>query len=352
MARSVVHALQIIQVGECHEQRFVAAAREAEIPRRERQEAAPVVQARQIVHEREVQERRMEPVPLDREPEGVGEDRTVDLVLHEEVLRPGAHRFEAVTLVLGVREKEKRYLGRQRTQLGEDHEAAAGGERHGEKHDVDSALRQAGERCLRRRGGHAEPVRIGGVQEGAHAPGFVLLVAHHQHDELVAARLDLAPTRGLAAIGGPAALGLVAPLLVERDDFQATLARTALAVIAAGRQDPPVVPVVLLPSAHSRACCDRCMEDGGQCPRYTIDLTASRVVVTRAPTQRAADSEPWPLNARIAGRNPSDAAAPIAGTSRRRLSSSGARGASAAPGSSGGWIWKPPPTRSMRRSAC
>src|SRR5207248_2359263 len=91
------------------QQRLVAAAREAEIPGRERQEAAAVVQTRQIVHEGEVQERGVKPVPLDRETEGVGEDGTVDFTLHKEVLRPGPHGFEAVALIPGVREKEERY---------------------------------------------------------------------------------------------------------------------------------------------------------------------------------------------------------------------------------------------------
>ena len=231
----VVHALEIVQVGERHQQRLVAAAREAEIPGRERQEAAAVVQTRQIVHEGEVQERGVKPVPLDRETEGVGEDGTVDFTLHKEVLRPGPHGFEAVAFIPGVREKEERYRRRQRTELREGREAATGGKRHGKEHDVDSAPRQPPERRLRRRRCHAEPLRSGIGQEVAHAPGFVLLVAHHQHDDLIAVRDHLAPAGGLASIAGPASLGLLPPLLVERDDFHAALAQPTLAVTAARR---------------------------------------------------------------------------------------------------------------------
>src|SRR5438093_250412 len=70
MTGGVVHAFQVVEVGERHEQRFIAAARQAEIPGRQRQEPTPVVQARQIVDESEVQERGMEAVPLDRQAEG------------------------------------------------------------------------------------------------------------------------------------------------------------------------------------------------------------------------------------------------------------------------------------------
>jgi hypothetical protein len=106
---------------------------------------------------------------------------------------------------------------------------------------------------VRRRGGHGESIRIGAVQQVPNAPCFVLLVAHHEHDDLLAAGLTLAPADGLAAIRGPASLGLIAPLLVERDNVQATLAEAPLAVTAATRQDPPFHPMVLPASNHARA---------------------------------------------------------------------------------------------------
>src|SRR5213592_4248297 len=308
MAGGVVHALQVVQVGECHEQRFITAAGETEIPGRERQEAPPVVQARQIVDEGKVQKRGVEPVPLDREPEGVREDRTVDVTLHEEVLRPGAHGFEAVALVLGVREKEERYRRRQRTELREGREAAPGGERHGEKHDVDAAPRQPAERLLRCRGCDVESVEIGAGQEVSHTPCFLLLIAHHQHDELVAARLHLAPAGGLAPIDGPTSLGLVAPLVVERDDFQTALAQATLAVITAGREEPPVDPMVLA-CDHARVFLAGAWKMGGEPPatQSTLPRRTPRwreIVIAesargpraacdaRAPSRRRADSEP------------------------------------------------------------
>src|SRR5438034_623885 len=93
-------------------------------------------------------------------------------------------------------------------------------------------------------------LRVGAFQQLPDLPCGVLLTAHHQHHELVAARFRLAPAGGLAPIGDPASLGLVAPLLVERDDFQTALAQPALALTAAGRQEPPFRPAVLLACDH------------------------------------------------------------------------------------------------------
>src|SRR5439155_5448927 len=95
-------------------------------------------------------------------------------------------------------------------------EAAPVGARHGDTHDVDAGPRQPAERLLRCRGCDVESVEIGACQEVSHTPCFLLLIAHHQHDELVAARLPLAPAGGLAPIDGPTSLGLVAALGVER----------------------------------------------------------------------------------------------------------------------------------------
>src|SRR2546430_14882147 len=118
--------------------------------------------------------------------------------------------------------------------------------RHGEQHDAPPAPRQSRERRLRLRRYHAEAVRVGAFQQLPDLPCGVLLTAHHQHDELVAARFRLAPAGGLAPIGGPASLGLVTPVLVERDDLQATLAQAALALTAAGREGAPPRPAGLL----------------------------------------------------------------------------------------------------------
>src|SRR5207253_8079552 len=96
---------------------------------------------------------------------------------------------------------------------------------------------------------HAETVRAGAFQQLLDLPCGVLLTAHHQHDELVAARFRLAPAGGLAPIGGPASLGLVTPVLVERDDLQTALAQAALDLTAAGPQEPPLRPPVLVASA-------------------------------------------------------------------------------------------------------
>jgi len=175
---------------------------------------------------------------------------TVEVGLDEEVLRPGAHRLQPVSLIGRIGEKEERDRGCQRPQLGEGGESPTGGKRHGEEHDVDSAPRQSSERRLRFRGYYAEAVRVGAVQEPPHAPRGVLLVAHHQHYEFIAARLRLAPVGGLAPIGGPASLGLVAPLLVERDDLQTALAQAALDLSAAGRQEPPFRLAMLLACDH------------------------------------------------------------------------------------------------------
>src|SRR5438093_823344 len=165
----------------------------------------------------------MEAVPLDRVAERAGEVLTVEIGLDEEVLRPGAHRLQPVSLIDRIGEKEERDRGCQRPQLGEGGEAATGGKRHSEEDDVDSAPRQSRERRLRLGRYHAEAVRVSAFQQLPDLPCGVLLTAHHQHDELVAARFRLAPAGGLAPIGGPASLGLVAPLLVERDDLQAAL---------------------------------------------------------------------------------------------------------------------------------
>src|SRR5207244_12894670 len=129
-------------------------------------------------------------------------------------------------------------------------EAATGGKRHSEEDDVDSAPRHSSERRLRLRRYYAEAVRVGAFQQLPDLPCSVLLTAHHQHDELVAARSRLAPAGGLAQIAGPASLGLVAPLLVQRDDLQTALAQAALDLTAAGRQEPPLRPAVLLACDH------------------------------------------------------------------------------------------------------
>src|SRR5256886_7346332 len=73
-------------------------------------------QARQIVHESEVQQGGMEPVPLDRVAERAGEVLTVEVGLDEEVLRPGAHRLQPVSLIDRVGQKEERDRGCQRPQ--------------------------------------------------------------------------------------------------------------------------------------------------------------------------------------------------------------------------------------------
>src|SRR5207247_10438954 len=109
---------------------------------------------------------------------------------------------------------------------------------------------QASWRRLGRRRYPTEAVLAGAFPQLPDLPCCVLLTAHHQHDELVAARFRLAPAGGLAPIGGPASLGLVAPLLVERDDLQTTLAQAALALTAAGKQELHTRPAVLLASAH------------------------------------------------------------------------------------------------------
>src|SRR5437899_10877320 len=192
----------------------------------------------------------MEPVPLDRVAERAGEVLTVEIGLDEEVLRPGADRLQPVSLIDRIGEKEERDRGCQPPQLGEGGEAATGGKRHSEEDDVDSAPRHSSKRRLRLRRYYAEAVRVGAFQQLPDLPCSVLLTAHHQHDELVAARFRLAPAGGLAPIGGPASLGVVAPLLVARDDFQTALAKAALDLTAAGRQEPALRPAVLLACDH------------------------------------------------------------------------------------------------------
>src|SRR5437879_3558804 len=192
----------------------------------------------------------MQPVPLDHVAERAGEMLAVEVGLDEEVLRPGAHRLQPVSLIDRIGEKEERDRGCQPPQLGEGGEAATGGKRHSEEDDVDSAPRHSSERRLRLRRYYAEAARAGAFQQLPDLPCAVLLTAHHQHDELGAPRFRLAPAGGLAPIGGPASLGLVAPLLVERDDLQAALAQAALALSAAGRQEPPLRPAVLLACDH------------------------------------------------------------------------------------------------------
>src|SRR5436309_2925500 len=151
----------------------------------------------------------MEAVPLDRVAERAGEVLTVEVGLDEEVRRPGAHSLQPVSLIDRIGEKEERDRGCQRPQLGEGGEAATGGKRHSEKDDVDSAPGQSSERRLRLRRYHAEAVRVGAFQQLPDLPCGVLLTAHHQHDELVAARFRLAPAGGLAPIAGPASLALI-----------------------------------------------------------------------------------------------------------------------------------------------
>src|SRR5256886_15755658 len=190
----------------------------------------------------------MQPVPLDRVAERAGEMLAVEVGLDEEVLRPGADRLQPVSLIDRIGEKEERDRGCQPPQLGEGGEAATGGKRHSEEDDVDSAPRHSSERRLRLRRYYAEAVRVGAFQQLPDLPCSVLLTAHHQHDELVAARFRLAPAGGLAPIGGPASLGLVAPPLVQRDDLQTALAQAALDLTAAGGRGPPPRPAALLPS--------------------------------------------------------------------------------------------------------
>ena len=275
MARGVVHPLQTVQVGERYEQRLIAAAREAQIARGERQEPAPVVQPGQLVHERHVEQRGMEPVPLDRVAQRPGQELTVDVAFHEEVLRAGAHGFETVALVVRVRDEEERDGGGEGPQLGERREAAAGGKRHEQEDDVDSTLREPGERRLRRRRRHGELVRGRVVQQLPHPAGGILVVAaHHQHDEPVARRVGMAPVGEVTAVRRQPAIELlpIAPLLVERDELHAALADAALEVTAARRQQPPLGGVVPARD-HVPASRTRQVKDGARTSWCTIAYT-------------------------------------------------------------------------------
>jgi len=114
--------------------------------------------------------------------------------------------------------------------------AAAGRERQGEQHHVDTTAREASVRLVRRRRGDGEAIGRRAVQEVPHPQRCLVAVAHHQHSELgVVPGLRLPPAGGLASIHRLAPFGLIASFLLERNELQAALAGATFQVGAARR---------------------------------------------------------------------------------------------------------------------
>jgi len=195
VAEPVVDRLEPVEVEEHqHEVRAALADPAAELqPGRARErllqavgEQDPVRQARERVPHGQAGELALRALALDGVAHGPREDRRADGVLHQVVLRAGAHGLERHALVRLAGEDDDRDLGRDRAQAAQPLQALGVRQREVEQHEVRQAARQRVLRLLQPLAGSQHGAVAGLHEHLRHEAPVARVVLHEQHADGIA----------------------------------------------------------------------------------------------------------------------------------------------------------------------